>query len=169
MTRRAWGVLLLVLAALAVASWKAVLADRLATMREINVFISRENAKLEKETEEVRSLPEEIAAVLERKAVRERAIGDSMLAAEALSELSRLPRGIVVQRAVVKDRRLTVDGEAASEADLARVLPALAGARYAGGFKLEPVGEGASPAPRRFRLVGEVALPGRVFPRGQGS
>ena len=169
MTRSTWGIVVLALAAIGVASWKVALADRLETMREINLFINRENVKLAREVSEVQRLPVEIAEYVRQKAIRDAAIGNAMPAAEALSELSRLPAGVVLQRAFVKGRRLTAYGEADSDAALAGVLPALSGARHAGKFKLEPEGGESGSATRRFRLEGEVALPTRGVAPGGGS
>ena len=52
MTRRKWGMLALGLATLGIAAWKIQLAEQLEYLRDVNVFLQRENAKLERETDE---------------------------------------------------------------------------------------------------------------------
>lgn len=154
MTRRWMGGIVLAIAVAMVAGWKLVLSDRLERARDINVFVQRENAKLEREVDEVKDLEDRVRAVIVRKTYRETVLASANMVPEAIAALSRLPREIVLHRIVVKGRRLTAWGEAASEADLARVLPALQGARYAGKFALSPV-DGVQA--RGFRLDAEIA------------
>jgi len=152
-----------------VAGWKLVLSDRLERARDINAFVHRENAKLEREVDEVKDLRDHIMAAIVRKTHREAILSRANSVPEALADLSRLPREIVLHRVVVKGRKLMAWGEAASEADLARVVPALQGARYAGKFALSP-GDGVAGVPARgFRLEAEIATTESASRRGAGS
>jgi Tfp pilus assembly protein PilN len=136
------------------ASWHyAVSRERLAVER--SAYIQREIEKLNLEVSEIAGL-REAKTVYDAYAqtanrVRERSI---VPAAEALAELSRLPREVVLQGVSIQANRLTAIGEAASDSDLARVLPALGQARFIGGARVTRT---ASPQGKHaFRLEAEI-------------
>jgi Tfp pilus assembly protein PilN len=149
------------------AAWQhAVSREGIAVER--NAYIQREIAKLKKEVEEIAGLGNAKAAydAYARTAhmVRERRV---VPAAEALAELSRLPQKVVLQSVTVEMNRLTAIGEAASESDLAAVLPVLQGARFIA--KARITASPSSPGKRGFRLDAEISKPASLPSPDKGT
>ena len=155
---------LFAIASLAIARWW--LGERLSHEREVNAFVQRETVKLRRDVEEVLPLREHVALILERHEIRRTIIAGRPLVAEAVADLSRLPRGIVLDRVVVREGRLNAFGTAASEAALAGAQSAMAASPFLLEAKLAPL-DAAAGAARRFRLEAGIATPGRVGSRAE--
>ncbi|MSQ63392.1 MAG: hypothetical protein EXR33_06090 [Betaproteobacteria bacterium] len=141
------------------AAWQyAVSREGLAVER--NAYIQREIAKLEKQVEEIAGYGNAKtvydAYVRTANRVRERSV---VPAAEALAELSRLPKELVLRAASVEANRLTAIGEAASEADIARLLPALEQSRFIA--KARVTKTAPADGKHAFRLEAEIPRPSR--------
>jgi Tfp pilus assembly protein PilN len=139
------------------AAWQYA-ASREALAVERNAYIQREIEKLKLEVAEITGLRQAKTLydtyVQTADNVRERSV---VPAAEALAELSRLPQGVVLRSVSAGPNRLMAVGDAASEAEFARILPALEQSRFIVKAKLKETAQSAGM--RSFRLEAEVSRP----------
>ncbi len=94
-----------------------VIAGYVSTQTERNEFLKRENAKLDKEIEEIKKLRDEIAALLSRKQIIETLQSDRARSVELLDQLVRqTPDGIYLKSLKQDGLKVNVSGYAQSNA-----------------------------------------------------
>lgn len=157
--------LVLVAAAAALAVQGYYLSDAVKIVEKQNAWIRDEIHRAERETAPLSNerLKDTIAAVLERKKIVETIESAFVPSAEAIAELSRLPRGVILTRIEIDGRRLIALGELDREATAASIPAALAqssfliDARVTDVQRLEAAHGAAPSAGHSFRL--EAGLP----------
>ncbi len=118
--RRQLGILaaLFAVAGLAIAGVvHTVIAGYVSAQNERNEFLKRENAKLDKEIEEIKKLRDDIQALLARKQIIESLQNDRARAVELLDQLVRqTPDGIYLKTLKQEGLKVNVTGYAQSNA-----------------------------------------------------
>jgi len=113
-------------AALGGAIWLAVhgvIGGYVSLQNERNEFLKRENAKLDKEIEEIKKLRDEIAALLARKAIIEALQTDRARAVELLDQLVRqTPDGVYVKSMKQDGLKVNITGYAQSNARVSTLM-----------------------------------------------
>ena len=113
-------------AALGGAIWLAVhgvIGGYVSLQNERNEFLKRENAKLDKEIEEIKKLRDEIAALLARKAIIEALQTDRARAVELLDQLVRqTPDGVYIKSMKQDGLKVNITGYAQSNARVSTLM-----------------------------------------------
>lgn len=113
-------------AALGGAIWLAVhgvIAGYVSLQNERNEFLKRENAKLDKEIEEIKKLRDEIQALLARKAIIEALQTDRARAVELLDQLVRqTPDGVYIKSMKQDGLKVNITGYAQSNARVSTLM-----------------------------------------------
>ena len=124
--RRQLGFLAIMALVAAGAVWLAVhgvIAGYVAAQEERNEFLKRENAKLDKEIEEIRKLRDEIQALLARKQIIEALQTDRARAVELLDQLVRqTPEGVYLKSMKQDGLKVNVTGYAQSNARVSTLM-----------------------------------------------
>jgi type IV pilus assembly protein PilN len=124
--RRQLGVLAIVFAALGGAIWLAVhgvIAGYVSAQNERNEFLKRENAKLDKEIEEIRKLRDDIQSLLARKQIIEALQTDRARAVELLDQLVRqTPDGVYIKSVKQDGLKVNISGYAQSNARVSTLM-----------------------------------------------
>lgn len=120
----ALGVAIVVLVHLTFAGYQAIQNDR-------NEFIKKENARLDKEIEEIKKLKEEIASLLARKQVIERLQLDRAQPVYLLEQLVRqVPDGVYIKSFKQQGLRVNMTGYAQSNARVSTLMRNIASSPY---------------------------------------
>ena len=99
------------------------LLDAARIVEEQNAWIREKIQRTERTTGPLpQKLKRTIEAVIARKNVAEAIESEISPTAEAIAELSRLPRGVILSRIAIDGRRLTALGELGHEASAASIL-----------------------------------------------
>jgi len=113
-------------AALGGAIWLAVhgvIAGYVSLQNERNEFLKRENAKLDKEIEEIKKLRDEIQALLARKQIIEALQTDRARAVELLDQLVRqTPDGVYIKSMKQDGLKVNITGYAQSNARVSTLM-----------------------------------------------
>jgi type IV pilus assembly protein PilN len=129
--RRQLVFLAVISAALGGAIWLAVhgvIGGYVSLQNERNEFLKRENAKLDKEIEEIKKLRDEIAALLARKAIIEALQTDRARAVELLDQLVRqTPDGVYIKSVKQDGLKVNITGYAQSNARVSTLMRNLQG------------------------------------------
>jgi type IV pilus assembly protein PilN len=124
--RRQLVFLAVITAALGGAIWLSahgVIAGYVSAQNERNDFLKRENAKLDKEIEEIRKLRGEIQALLARKQIIEALQTDRARAVELLDQLVRqTPDGIYIKSMKQTGLKINITGYAQSNARVSTLM-----------------------------------------------
>jgi type IV pilus assembly protein PilN len=124
--RRQLVFLAVITAALGGAIWLAahgVIAGYVSAQNDRNEFLKRENAKLDKEIEEIRKLRGEIQALLARKQIIEALQTDRARAVELLDQLVRqTPDGIYIKSMKQTGLKINITGYAQSNARVSTLM-----------------------------------------------
>jgi type IV pilus assembly protein PilN len=124
--RRQLGLLAIVFAALGGAVWLAVhgiIGGYVSAQNDRNEFLKKENAKLDKEIEEIRKLRDEINALLARKQIIEALQTDRARAVELLEQLVRqTPDGIYIKTVKQDGLKVNITGYAQSNARVSTLM-----------------------------------------------
>jgi type IV pilus assembly protein PilN len=124
--RRQLVFLAVISAVLGGAIWLAVhgvIAGYVSLQNERNEFLKRENAKLDKEIEEIKKLRDEIQALLARKAIIEALQTDRARAVELLDQLVRqTPDGIYIKSMKQDGLKVNITGYAQSNARVSTLM-----------------------------------------------
>ncbi len=124
--RRQLVFLAVISAALGGAIWLAVhgvIAGYVSLQNERNEFLKRENAKLDKEIEEIKKLRDEIQALLARKAIIEALQTDRARAVELLDQLVRqTPDGVYIKSMKQNGLKVNITGYAQSNARVSTLM-----------------------------------------------
>jgi type IV pilus assembly protein PilN len=124
--RRQLGFLAIMALVAAGAVWLAVhgvIAGYVSAQEERNEFLKRENAKLDKEIEEIRKLRDEIQALLARKQIIEALQTDRARAVELLDQLVRqTPDGVYLKSMKQDGLKVNVTGYAQSNARVSTLM-----------------------------------------------
>jgi type IV pilus assembly protein PilN len=124
--RRQLVFLAVISAALGGAIWLAVhgvIAGYVSLQNERNEFLKRENAKLDKEIEEIRKLRDEIQALLARKQIIEALQTDRARAVELLDQLVRqTPDGVYIKSMKQTGLKVNITGYAQSNARVSTLM-----------------------------------------------
>jgi type IV pilus assembly protein PilN len=108
------------------AIWLAVhgvIGGYVSLQNERNEFLKRENAKLDKEIEEIKKLRDEIAALLARKAIIEALQTDRARAVELLDQLVRqTPDGVYLKSVKQDGLKVNITGYAQSNARVSTLM-----------------------------------------------
>lgn len=100
-----------------------IIAGYIAVQNDRNDFLKKENAKLDKEIEEIRKLKDEIAALLARKQVIERLQLDRAQAVHLLDELVReVPDGVYLKAMKQQGPKVNLNGYAQSNARVSTLM-----------------------------------------------
>jgi type IV pilus assembly protein PilN len=124
--RRQLGLMAIVFAALGGAVWLAVhgiIAGYVSAQSERNDFLKRENAKLDKEIEEIKKLKEDIQALLARKQIIETLQTDRSQTVLLLDQLVRqTPDGVYLKSLKQDGLKVNITGYAQSNARVATFM-----------------------------------------------
>jgi len=124
--RRQLGLLAGFSVAIGVGIWltvHGVIAVRVDAQNDRNEFLKRENAKLDKEIEEIRKLRDEIQALLARKQVIEALQTDRARAVEVLDQLVRhTPDGVYLKSIKQDGLKVNITGYAQSNARVSTLM-----------------------------------------------
>jgi type IV pilus assembly protein PilN len=105
-----------------------VIAGYVAAQNERNEFLKRENAKLDKEIEEIKKLRDEIQALLSRKQIIETLQTDRSRTVELLEQLVRqTPDGIYLKSIKQEGLKVNLNGYAQSNARVSTFMRNLQG------------------------------------------
>ena len=105
-----------------------VIAGYVAAQAERNEFLKRENAKLDKEIEEIKKLRDEIQALLSRKQIIETLQTDRSRTVELLEQLVRqTPDGIYLKNIKQEGLKVSLSGYAQSNARVSTFMRNLQG------------------------------------------
>jgi len=100
-----------------------VIAGYIAVQTDRNEFLKRENARLDKEIDEIKKLKEEIAALLARKQVIERLQSDRAQSVYLLEQLVRqVPDGVYLKTVKQQGVRVNLVGYAQSNARVSTLM-----------------------------------------------
>jgi type IV pilus assembly protein PilN len=101
--------------------------QQIASQQERNAFITTENARLDAEIAEVKTLRDEIAALKARQQAVENLQGDRTAPVRLFAELVRLtPEGVYLRQIKQEDMRVTLIGHAQTNERVAELLRNLA-------------------------------------------
>jgi type IV pilus assembly protein PilN len=105
-----------------------VIGGYVSLQNERNEFLKRENAKLDKEIEEIKKLRDEIQALLARKAIIEALQTDRARAVELLDQLVRqTPDGVYIKSMKQDGLKVNITGYAQSNARVSTLMRNLQG------------------------------------------
>lgn len=108
-----------------------VIAGYMAIQVDRNEFLKKENARLDKEIDEIKKLKEEIAALLARKQVIERLQSDRAQPVYLLEQLVRqVPDGVYLRSVKQTGIRVNVVGYAQSNARVSTLMRNIAASPY---------------------------------------
>jgi type IV pilus assembly protein PilN len=100
-----------------------VIAGYISVQNDRNAFLKKENARLDKEIDEIKKLKTEIAALLARKQVIERLQSDRAQAVYLLQELvQQVPDGIYLKSIKQTGLRVALNGYAQSNARVSTLM-----------------------------------------------
>ena len=120
-------VLVAVVAAVAVFGGGVAINQQIALQQERNDFITAENAKLERQIAEMKTLREEIAALQARQQAVQDLQSDRTVPVRLFDELVRLtPEGLYLRQLRQEERRVTLTGYAQTNERVAELLRNLA-------------------------------------------
>ena len=143
------------------------LRDAQETGNDRNTFLQREIAKLERETDEIRNLPDYIADFLGRKQVIEAVQKDRLQPVWLLDELPRLrPQGVYLTSVKLEQSRIQVAGFASSQKAVDEFIGNIAASSRLASPQVVDAPPGNAPLtafPIGFSLKAEM----RVEPAGQ--
>ena len=126
--------MLVSVAALGVAIWAAVhslLSGQLDEQQGRNAYLQSQIAALDKQIEEIKKLKDQTTALLQRKAVVESLQSNRAETVHLLDQLVRqLPDGIYLKGVAQKDKRVTINGYAQSNALLSTFMRNLDSSPY---------------------------------------
>jgi len=98
-------------------------AGRIATQAERNEFLKKENAKLDKEIDEIKRLKDEIAQLIARKTAIETLQNDRAQTVHLLEELVRqMPEGVYLRSVTQKGLLVNVQGYSQSNARVSTLM-----------------------------------------------
>lgn len=108
-----------------------VFATQVAAQEDRNAFIKAENARLDKEINEIKKLKEEIAALLARKQVIERLQSDRAQSVYLLEQLVRqIPDGVYLKSVKQQGTRVNLVGYAQSNARVSTLMRNISSSPY---------------------------------------
>lgn len=108
-----------------------VIAGYISIQTDRNDFLKKENARLDKEIEEIKKLKEEIAALLARKQVIERLQSDRAQSVYLLEQLVRqVPDGVYLKTVKQQGLKVNVIGYAQSNARVSTLMRNIASSPY---------------------------------------
>lgn len=108
-----------------------IIAGYIAVQTDRNEFLKKENARLDKEIEEIKKLKEEIAALLARKQVIERLQSDRAQSVYLLEQLVRqIPDGVYLKTVKQQGTRVNIIGYAQSNARVSTLMRNIASSPY---------------------------------------
>ena len=108
-----------------------IIAGYIAVQTDRNEFLKKENARLDKEIEEIKKLKEEIAALLARKQVIERLQSDRAQSVYLLEQLVRqIPDGVYLRTVKQQGTRVNIVGYAQSNARVSTLMRNIASSPY---------------------------------------
>ena len=104
-----------------------VINQQIASQADRNAFIKQENAKLDKQIAEIKTLREEIAALRARQQAVENLQSDRTMPVRLFDELVKMtPEGVYLRLLKQDDRRVTLGGHAQTNERVAELLRNLA-------------------------------------------
>ncbi len=108
-----------------------IIAGYIAVQTDRNGFLKKENARLDKEIDEIKKLKEEIAALLARKQVIERLQSDRAQSVYLLEQLVRqVPDGVYLRTVKQQGTRVNIVGYAQSNARVSTLMRNIASSPY---------------------------------------
>jgi type IV pilus assembly protein PilN len=108
-----------------------VIAGYLSVQNDRNEFLKKENARLDKEIDEIKKLKSEIAALLARKQIIERLQSDRAQAVYLLQELvQQVPDGIYLKSIKQTGLKVALNGYAQSNARVSTLMRNFAASPY---------------------------------------
>lgn len=108
-----------------------IIAGYISVQNDRNEFLKRENARLDKEIDEIKKLKEEIAALLARKQVIERLQSDRANSVHLLEQLVRqIPDGIYLKTVKQQGTRVNLVGYAQSNARVSTLMRNISSSPY---------------------------------------
>lgn len=114
--------------------WGAVhlfIAEQINHQASRNDFLKKENARLDKEIDEIKKLREEVAALLARKQVIETLQADRSQSVQLLDELAKqTPDGVYLRGVKQQGMRVNVTGYAQSNARVSAFMRNIQGSPY---------------------------------------
>ena len=125
------GGMVAVLALLIVGAVHLTIAGYISAQAERNLYLKRENTRLDKEIEEIKKLRTEIAALLARKQIIERLQADRAQAVYLLQELvQQVPDGIYLKAIKQTGLKVNLTGYAQSNARVSTLMRNFSGSPY---------------------------------------
>lgn len=108
-----------------------VIAGYISVQNDRNEFLKKENARLDKEIDEIKKLKEEIAALLARKQVIERLQSDRANSVHLLEQLVRqIPDGVYLKSVKQQGTRVNLVGYAQSNARVSTLMRNISSSPY---------------------------------------
>ncbi len=108
-----------------------IIAGYIAVQTDRNEFLKTENARLDKEIDEIKKLKEEIAALLARKQVIERLQSDRAQSVYLLEQLVRqIPDGVYLKTVKQQGTRVNLVGYAQSNARVSTLMRNISSSPY---------------------------------------
>lgn len=108
-----------------------VIAGYISVQNDRNDFLKKENARLDKEIDEIKKLKEEIAALLARKQVIERLQSDRANSVHLLEQLVRqVPDGVYLKTVKQQGNRVNLVGYAQSNARVSTLMRNISSSPY---------------------------------------
>lgn len=115
-------------------------AQEVATQEERNDFLKKENAKLDKEIEEIGKLKEETDRLLARKQVIEKLQGDRSEPVILLDQLARkVPDGVYLKGIKQEGGKVTINGYAQSSARVSTLMRNIDSSNWMEGSELAEI------------------------------
>ena len=106
-------------------------ANEITTQQERNDFLKKENAKLDKEIEEIKKLKEETDRLLARKQVIEKLQGDRAEPVILLDQLARrVPDGVYLKGVRQEGSKISINGYAQSSARVSTLMRNIDGSNW---------------------------------------